>query len=370
MAKILTVYEKSPKEHDVLHGDLVPVTMAYIRWFKISEELTRLGHEVDMATTDYVKNWSKSSENLNGTKVRRIPLSEVKWDEYDVIKTLFHRGFETLEAYGGADHPFIISKLGSVVGPCEMEGIYFYGKMREQLYSTQQRIDQTSKYIVTLSTPAKQLWESCFGPGQHLLIVPGAVDRHVPLPSQDPYPTKEKKRILFAGNIYTKDKQPEANEVLAGKLNRLGKLLLNYNAQLYMIGSGDLGQLDKKCVTYLGAIPYNKAWNHFYFADVGIVVAPGRFHHNNESSKIYHYLRVGLPVVSESGFPNDYVVTESGLGFVVESGNLELMAQKVEEAARKDWNRDHAIKYILDSHTWDKRVEVYDRILREEIHKR
>ena len=87
--------------------------------------------------------------------------------------------------------------------------------------------------------------------------------------------------------------------------------------------------------------------------------------HNNESTKIYHYLRAGLPVVSESGFPNDNVIEEAELGFVTENGNIELMAQNIIKAAVQDWDREHAKKYILRNHTWDKRVEVYDKLLKE-----
>ena len=86
--------------------------------------------------------------------------------------------------------------------------------------------------------------------------------------------------------------------------------------------------------------------------------------HNNESTKIYHYLRAGLPVVSEAGFPNDNVVAEACLGFVTDNGNLELMAARIEEAAHKDWDRNHAVTYILNHHTWGKRVEAYDALLK------
>jgi hypothetical protein len=58
-------------------------------------------------------------------------------------------------------------------------------------------------------------------------------------------------------------------------------------------------------------------------------------------------------------------VTESRLGSVVENDNLGQMAQRVKEAVRGDWDRDRAIKYILDHHTWNKRVEVYDKVIRE-----
>ena len=54
-----------------------------------------------------------------------------------------------------------------------------------------------------------------------------------------------------------------------------------------------------------------------FFANVGIAIVEGKFRQNNESNKIYLIItyRVGLPVVSESGFPNNNIITESKLGF-------------------------------------------------------
>jgi glycosyltransferase involved in cell wall biosynthesis len=282
-----------------------------------------------------------------------------------VVKTLFHEGFDLLVRHAGHRHPFIISKLGSVVGPEDRPGIYFYGRERERLYATQRRISETSRYVTVLSQPAKELWRECFGAKDSILIVPGGVDRDVPPPGQNPYPEGHRANCLFAGNVYDRNSQPEANAVLIDKLNRLGKLLSDRGIQLHLLGPGDVRQLDRRWVSYLGVVPYEEAWAYLRFADVGVVVAAGEFMHNNESSKIYHYLRVGLPVVCEEGFPNDYVVTESRLGCVVENGNLELMAERVIEAAQRDWDRDYAISYILDHHTWDQRVEVYDQVIQE-----
>jgi glycosyltransferase involved in cell wall biosynthesis len=367
MAKIVTVYEESPRELDKRHGDLVPIDMSYIRWYKISEALARLGHQVDMATPDIVNGWPNKPQTLAGLNIRRIPLSKIKWHDYDVVKTLFHKGFDTLEKYGGSGHPFIISKLGSVVGPEDMDGVYFYGKIREGLYSIQEKINRASNYVTVLSASAKGLWTACFGSRNNTLIVPGGVDRYIPTSGQDPYPRDGWTRYIFAGNVYTKDSQAEANVVLIDKLNKLGKFLSRLGGRLYMFGRGDVGRVDKRYVSYLGVIPYVETWDYFYFAHVGVVVSAGKFMHNNESSKIYHYLRAGLPVVSEAGFPNDNVITESRLGFIVENGNLELMAQKIEEATHKKWDRNYAINYILDHHTWDKRVETYDKIIKENL---
>jgi len=356
MAKIVTVYNSWRRRFE-------PVDMSYIRWLKISEALARRGHRVDIATNELVW-WLKKSLVQMNQNLRRVPLSTVKWNDYDVVKTLFHFGFDTLEAYGGKDHPFVISKLGSVVASEDRDGIYFYGKERERMYLTQEKINRSSSYVTVLSKPAKRLWQECFRKRSNILVVPGGVDRDIPRPVRNPYPADNRARCIFAGNLYGKQSQPEANSVLIGKLNRLGRLLSRRAARLYVLGSGEVRRLEKKYVCYLGAASYEEAWDYLRFADVGIVVSAGKFQHNNESSKIYHYVRAGLPVVSEAGFPNDNVVIESRLGFLSENGDLEQMAAKIEEAAHKDWDRDYAINYILDHHTWDKRVEVYDTLLK------
>jgi glycosyltransferase involved in cell wall biosynthesis len=360
MARIVTVYR-------MWHRCFKLVDMSYIRWLKISEELARIGHQVDMATNE--PRWFlRLAPLVMAPNLRRVPLARVRWDEYDVVKTLFDKGFEALAHFGGDKHPFIISKLGSVVGPEDMEGIYFYGEQRKRLYAVQERIQRCSRFVTVLSEPARQLWVACLGPSERVLLVPGAADRDIPPPGRDPYPQDAKLRCVFAGTIYNQTSQPEANRVLVEKLNLLGEKLDAHGARLYMFGVGDVRRLDRTRVTYLGWMPYDRTWDYFYHADVGIVVSAGAFMHNNESSKIYHYLRAGLPVVSESGFPNDHVVRESRCGGVVESGDMDALAEAALTAARTSCDRAYAIRYILENHTWAQRVAVYDRLLRRELH--
>ena len=134
MARIVTVYRDS-------RGEFTPVEMGAIRWLKISEALARRGHSVDMAMSETLSPELEHKIAASGLPLRRVPLRDVRWEEYDVVKTLFDLGFQTLERYGGASHPFIISKLGSVVDAHDREGIYFYGAYREELFATQERID-------------------------------------------------------------------------------------------------------------------------------------------------------------------------------------------------------------------------------------
>lgn len=347
MAKIVTVYRSNGFALNDMSG---------IRWLKISEALARAGHQVDMAIR------GDTSAVPPQPNLRAVPLEQVKWAQYDVVNTLFHGGFEVLRKYRGADHPCILSELGSVVGTRDMNGIYFYGRMRRALYATQKKIADTSRYVMVLSPEARALWHVTHGGRENVLVMPSGVDREIPAPSRDPYPRSEMPRALFAGNIYDKYAQPRANRVLVSKLNALGKALQARGIRLYMLGIGDVSKLDSQFVTYLGAVSYAESWDYMQLCDAGIVVSAGPFQQNNESSKIYYYLRAGRPVVSEEGFPNDYVVRRAKCGFVVPHSNMELLAEHVERALHQNWDRDYALRYILEHHTWDKRVQVYNRI--------
>lgn len=363
MARIVTVYTAGRQA-------FAPVDMSYIRWLKISEALAGKGHQVDIATGEsrWTRRWWRRAVPVAmGPNLRRVPLAGLRWDEYDVVKTLFHIGFETLEHFDGTRHPFVISKLGSVVAPQDMPGVYFYGNTRARLAGIQERISRTSHYVTLLSEQARELWRSLYGNRGRELLVPGGVDSALPPRGANPYPDDSRPRCLFAGHVYFKESQPEANRILVEKLNGLGQRLSARGIRLYMIGPGDLSQLDPAHVTHLGVVEYDAAWTYIQHADVGIVVAPGPFVHNNESTKIYHYLRAGLPVVSEAGFPNDGVVAEAGLGFVVANGDLDGMARRVAEAAQRSWDRATAVEYILRRHTWDARVDVYESIIADRL---
>src|ERR1700752_3851433 len=105
MTKIVTVYSPWRRCFE-------PVDMSYIRWLKISEALARRGYQVDIATNEPIW-WTRRAPIEIAENLRRVALSRISFGDYDVVKTLFHIGFNTLEAYGGGNHPFIISKLGS-----------------------------------------------------------------------------------------------------------------------------------------------------------------------------------------------------------------------------------------------------------------
>jgi hypothetical protein len=351
--RIATVYRKQEFDHFVA-GD-----MSLIRWLRMSEALADAGFFVDMIVN--AKSGLSSRRNLT-----YVPYSKVDWSRYDVIKTLFHEGFDSLDSEGVTDHPFIISKLGSVVGDHDgAEGVHFFNQERCELFETQKRIDRQSRYITILTDASKRLWQSEFGARDNILIIPTGVDKAVPPPIRNPYGPSKEKIAVYIGNLYP-DTQREINLLWQLKLNRIGRLLKKKGIALFFVGPGKIDQLDPDAVTYLNPVDNSQIWDYQYFADVGIVLAQGHVQHN-ESSKIYYYLRTGLPVVSEAPVPNNHLIREANLGLIADYEDDLMMAELVAEAAHRKWRSETAIQYILDFHTWDKRAEVYAELLRAEF---
>jgi glycosyltransferase involved in cell wall biosynthesis len=337
-----------------------PTKMSLTSWLRISEALARLDYRVDVIVN------SGHCPVPRSPHLRYVPYAAFDWRQYDVVKTIYHRGFDALCQAGGEDHPFIISNLGSVVGSDDAtQGVYFFKQERELLYKTQQRIRAKSRYVTILTEPSILLWRQEFGDDHNVLLVPTGVDREIPPPGRNPYEGLGTKIAVYIGNIY-KGTQREVNLLWQSKLNRLGRRLKTKQIRLCFVGLGDLDQLDPEAVTCLGPVENDRIWDYQYFADVGIVLAQGPVQHN-ESSKIYYYLRAGLPVVSEGAIPNDHLIGETGCGLIARYGDEEEMADLVETAAFRQWPKEEAARHMVENHTWDHRARVYDRLIRQEF---
>ena len=351
--RIATVYSNS------FFDKFSACDMSLVRWLRMSEALAARGYNVDMNVN--AKSGLQAKPNL-----QYVPYNQTDWSRYDVIKTLFHDGFESLCAAGGGQHPFIISKLGSVVGHFDgAEGVHFYGQERQDLFATQQRIHKQSRYITILTEESRELWETEHGRSANLLLVPTGVDREIPAPGDNPYGSAAGKIAVYIGNLYN-NCQPEINLLWQTRLNSLGHLLKQKGIRLFLVGPGNTDRLDPAAVTHLGPVDSRRIWDYQYFADVGIVLAQGQAQHN-ESSKIYYYLRTGLPVVSEAPVPNNRILQEANLGFISDYADDRMMAEMVEAAIFHKWDRHSAVNYMLENHTWDQRAQVYDRLIKQEL---
>jgi hypothetical protein len=72
-------------------------------------------------------------------------------------------------------------------------------------------------------------------------------------------------------------------------------------------------------------------------------------------------------VVSEAPIPNNYLIKEANLGFIADYEDSQMMADMIEAAVYKKWQKKDAVQYTLNNHTWDKRVQIYDTIISEEF---
>lgn len=348
--RIATVYKRD------LFRRFVPAKMSTIRWLRMSEGLAASGHRVDMIMNGH------GLEHAN-SNLRSVPFADVDWSRYDVIKTLFHSGFESLWDEGGGSHPFIISKLGSVVGNHDgTDGVYFFNHEREHLYTIQERIHERSRYVTLLTAASRRLWVDLFGNADNLLHVPTGVDLELPAARDNPYKRFREPIVIYAGNIYG-ETQPEMNLVWQDRLNHVGSRLRKKGIRLCFIGTGRTDRIDRAAVTVMCEVDNREFWDYQRFASVGLVLAQGQTQHN-ESSKLYYYLRTGLPVVSEAPVPNNFLIDTTGMGHVADYGDDRTLVDMVENAIDREWPRQEGIRYMMENHSWEQRVETYDEVLR------
>jgi glycosyltransferase involved in cell wall biosynthesis len=344
--RIATVYRTD------YYGDFIPSNMAMIRWYKMSRELAVLGCEVDMIVN------TAFGVHRVAANFRFIPYQYVDWGKYDVIKTLFHKGFQSLYDAGGSEHPFIISKLGSVVAKNDFcEGVFFYGKERKALYEIQQKIARHSRFITVLTEQSRRLWSAEHGRSESILHIPTGVDHQIPEPDDNPYRKIHDRIAVYIGHIYT-ESQRDVNIFWQKRLNRIGALLQERGIQLCFIGSGKTDFLKPEYIHCFDPVHTDEIWNYQYFADVGLALGQGAVQHN-ESSKIYYYLRTGLPIVSESSIPNNDLILKTKMGFICKFGDDQAMADGVNAAMQKSWPSHDAMRYMQENHSWLDRARRY-----------
>lgn len=352
--KIATVYGKS------LTADLKSYAMDTILWQQISLHLSYLGHEVDLILNTRNEHYD-ISKNLH-----YLSVNKADWADYDIIVVFFHDGFGFLREHGGNDHPFIVSHLGSIVGPSDKtEGVYFFGKVWQKLFNLQAHIHNKSKMIMAMTPQSVRLWKTMYGEDERIFLSPTGVEKDIPAPSPDnPYQNIKEKVAVYIGNIYQSPTQREVNLFWQNRLNRLGKRLLEKGIRLCRVGPGDTDRIDRKVVAEFGPVNHENVYDYHFYADVGIALAQGEVQHN-ESSKIYYYLRTGLPVVSEKPIPNNYLIKKADCGFIVDYNEDENMVDKIEQASQKEWNQQSAMNYMIKHHTWHHRIATYQKIIAE-----
>ena len=336
----------------------VVASMDRIRFRRMAEAFARAGHHVDIVRR-------RGKIVPLGPRLRMVPARGIRWDRYDVVKTSLHKGFNHLLVNGGADHPFIISKLGSVVAGSPRPGVHFFGRQHEFLLGMQNEMAQRARAVTFLTDENEQAWLDTHGVEMLRLRVPTGVDAVIPPAGPDPFARLgvAGRGVLFAGNIYDRE-QPEVNRIWVDRLNRIARALKRRGLYLVAMGTGERSGLDQSVMTDLGPLPPDEVWDWQRNAVCGLVLAHGAVQ-DNESSKIYYYLRTELPVICEAPIPNRWLVEHTGLGAIVPLDDPETMADAVVSFAGRGHSLNGVADWMAREHSWDERAGRYAPLFEE-----
>lgn len=83
---------------------------------------------------------------------------------------------------------------------------------------------------------------------------------------------------------------------------------------------------------------------------------------DNESSKIYYYLRTRLPVVCERPVPNAGLLETTGMGALVDYDDVEGLAESAAHLIFSPPRVDGVEEYMVRRHSWDVRASLYDAV--------
>ena len=159
----------------------------------------------------------------------------------------------------------------------------------------------------------------------------------------------------------------EEDPQLAGRCRSFVRgWLIWMNLPWLVMGIGSTNLLDPQVLVHVGAIENNAYWDWQRHAAVGIVLAQGRVQHN-ESSKIYYYLRTGLPVVCETPVPNAGLLTELGHGLLCAYDDTDEMADQAAWFCHHPPENHRVIERMIVEHSWDLRAAMYDDLLMQAL---
>lgn len=341
---IAIVYTKDP---------LKPaVGMDVIRWYSLSQALAKRGYVVDMVTIAGTTRKSVSQS------VQVVPFRDAPWTQYQWVKGCYQSTVPFLPR-----HPHLFFRLARVVGK---------SSARDRLYldeycSYQNKIASMAQGILVNDSINKFRWEKIMGRHENVYIVPNACPMDIPAKGKNPYGDSFNPIAVFLGAVTSRR--------MVSLLNQIGCELAMRNWRLWVVGKnktdyycGKFFPLNLRFCSFKDSVTYGESWQYLYYAKVGLTIAPGPYVFENESSKIYYYLRAALPVVFEDRIPNGDVVrgVEWGDSFPYGDGKeaAQLLISWGKKKVKKT-EREKVVQKVLLRHSWDERAGQLDRIFQK-----
>jgi glycosyltransferase involved in cell wall biosynthesis len=285
------------------------------------------------------------------------PLPHLAAGHYDILKTSYHFSMELIQNYHGP----VVSRIVRVVDSRLPERD---DNHRERLLRCQQYIRQRASVMVLNNVENQRRWELFYGNSPPVVLVPTGCPFKIPMPGKNPF-EENRRIILFLGSLAAPRMVSMMNALAAGL----------DEAQIHFIGRDKTGLYGMKNGCHLhpsivrhGEMPQDDIWDYIRYAAVGLALATGPHAFDNDLSKIYSYLRGGLPVLSESTVLNNDLIQQTGLGRVFSYGDTaDLIAGALSllnnPPDRK--KREAAMTFMAGEHAWERRVDIYAKLFQE-----
>ena len=323
-----------------------PAGIDLIRLRAISAGLNKRGIETDIVAP--VSRRGMLEGNIKVYGVERLYDSSA----YDIVKTCYH---DSIRFVPPAQR-IVVSRIVRVVDSKFPERDQ---KFRSSLLECQEMIRDRACAVIFNNNENRSRWTSLYGESTETELVPTGCPSVTPVQNRTPY-SASKKILLFLGSLAATRMAQIMNE-LAERVSDVAEIHLVGLNKTEMYGSGSA--LSPLIVNH-GEKTEQETWNYIYNADLGLAFATGSLPFDNDISKIYSYLRGGLPTLSEEPILNNKLVEGLGYGSTFGYGDMEALVSSCRRLLANPplEKREHVMRIMARDHSWDERVGRYVKL--------
>ncbi|MFZ5584615.1 MAG: hypothetical protein ACOZHQ_01665 [Thermodesulfobacteriota bacterium] len=282
------------------------------------------------------------------------PLAEIRRGRYQILKTCYHPGVDLVQGHRGP----LVCRLVRVV---DQDRPARDAPRRERLLAWQAAIHRRADAVAFNNPENLERWRRLYGWDKPAVLTPTGCPETLPPRGPDPYAGRSP-AVVFLGSL--------ASGRMTRMLNRLAQALRG-QAALHLVGLnksglyGDPVPLSGLVVDH-GPQAGARMWDLVAWADFGLALAAGPEDFDNDSSKVYTYLRAGLPVLCEQPIRQWPLIAGLGMGRDFPLGDLDrAVAQARALLADPPPHREAAMARMAAEQAWGRRVDAYLTLFRQ-----
>lgn len=267
---------------------------------------------------------------------------------YDLVKTCYHDSLQLIGKYRGP----LVSRIVRVV---DEELPERDGTARKRFLDCQHLIRQRAQAVIVNNVENKARWKRQYGGDLPVAIIPTGCPVVLPPVGANPFDAGSPV-ILFLGSLAAPRMIQMLNE-LARRLRGQCRVHWVGSNKTHLYGDGREYPLDSLVVDH-GTLPEAAIWDFIRHAQAGLALAAGPHPFDNDLSKIYSYLRGGLPVLAEERLANNHLLRRTQFGRLFAYGDgADMAARAVDLLAHPPTSRRQTtMAFMAKEHSWERRV--------------